>query len=67
MSNPIVTADSRRRITLGNLEPNSFVEMEILENGQIHLTPVELIPKHLIQKGQMIEDGTPCRIIHEKS
>lgn len=66
MKNSIVTADSRRRITLGNLEPNSFVELEVLEDGKIHLTPVELIPKHLIQKGQMIEDGSPCRIIRER-
>ena len=66
MSKPIVTADSRRRITLSNLEPNSFVELEVLDDGKIRLTPVELIHKHLIQKGQMIEDGSPCRIIRER-
>lgn len=56
-----ITADSRRRITLSNVKPGDILELSVLENGQILLIPVLLVPKRLIKAGLL--DDQEVKII----
>jgi hypothetical protein len=61
-----LTTDSRKRITLPpetGVQPGDILAMEVIEEGKILLTPVLMIPKHLIEKGTLVDGGTLVSII----
>jgi len=60
----LLKMDSRRRITINILNPGDVVQIIPLEDGKFLLTPVELVPKHIIENGRL-EDGTKCKMFIE--
>jgi hypothetical protein len=61
-----IITDSRKRITLPpetGVQPGDTLAMEVIEDGKIMLTPVIMVPKHLIGKGTLVDGGTPVSII----
>jgi bifunctional DNA-binding transcriptional regulator/antitoxin component of YhaV-PrlF toxin-antitoxin module len=45
----LLQTDTRRRITLppnSGIKPGDTMELEVLDDGRILLTPVEAVPKH---------------------
>ena len=60
-----VIVDSRRRVTIP-VPPGSNVLCETLSNGQIMLTPVEIVPKHKLEAGRL-EDGSKVKFFSDLS
>lgn len=45
----IIQTDSRRRITLpasAGIRPGEAIDLEILEDGRMMVTPIEAVPRH---------------------
>lgn len=65
----LLKVDSRKRITLPketNIKSGDVLSFEVLETGQIMLTPVEIIPKRLIKAGVFTETNESVQIIIKK-
>ena len=62
-----ITVDSHRRITLPKaipVTPGSSLVIEVLKTGHILLIPSDLVKKHKIESGEVVQDGKKCLLLY---